>query len=245
MRTSPIACMKRTSPSSVLWTPCTLRQLFLGSPRYERSLDIPEQAESHSQLAYAPSIPPIGLVNVNSTRDWHQEDMAMHMPSRLYTRTNTMTNSLVPSIAPSIPRMPAVGSYEEQGASQVHYQESQRTGMRHDVVPVSSRPSRPSRPPLAAASGITTHRAPMGRYPCNLCGKRYFQPQGLKRHQRESHGASRCMYCRGFKWGRPYLLRDHLKKRHPEVNIDAALEEATRTHRRATADASQAIVETE
>lgn len=164
----------------------------------------------------------------------------MHTPSRRYTRTNTTTNSLVPSIAPGIPRMPSVGSYEEQRASQVQYQESQRTGTRHDVVPVSPWSSRP---PLAA--GFTTRRAPMGRYPCNVCGKRYLQPQGLKRHQREAHGASLCIYCRDFRWGRPYLLRGHLKKRHPDVNIDAALAEATRTHRMATAEASQAIVETD
>jgi len=146
-----------------------------------------------------------------------------------YTGTNTTSNFLAPSIAPSIPRMPAVGSYEEQRGPQDQYQESQWTGTRHDVVSSQS-----SRPP----ADITTRLAPMGRYSCNVCGKRFSQPQGTKRHQRETHGASPCMYCGDFKWGRPYLLRDHLKKRHPDVNIDAALEEATRTRRRATGTTS-------
>lgn len=167
----------------------------------------------------------------------------MHIPSgqgHWYTPANTTTALLMPSIDPSImiPHMSVVDSYAKQRGSQDQYQEPQRTGTRHDVVPVSSRSSRSSRPSRPPA-GITTRRAPMGQYPCNLCDKRYLRPRGLKRHQREAHGASLCMYCHDFKWGRPYLLRNHLKKRHPDLNIDAALEEATRTHRRATGVASR------
>ena len=151
------------------------------------------------------------------------------MQSRRYTRTDPTTGFVVPSIAPGRPRMPTVGLCEEQIASQDQYQEPQRTadGRRHGVMPSRSLP-------LRRPAGIMIRRAPMGRYSCNLCGKRYTQPQGIKRHQRETHEASLCMYCRDFKWGRPYLLRGHLKKRHPDVNIDTALEEATRTRRRAT-----------
>ena len=225
--------MKRTSPS-VLLTPCAVQQISLGSARYESSLDILEQTEQHNQPAYPPSTPPIGLVDVIATRDWHQEDMTMYTPSmqgRQYTRTNTTTNVLVPSIAPSIPRMPTVGLHEEQIVSQGQGQESQRTTdeRQHDVVPSQS---------LRRPAGIMIHRVPMGRYSCSVCGKRYAQPQGIKRHRREAHEATQCMYCRDFRWGRPYLLRSHLKKRHPEVNIDAALEEAMGTRRRATGTTS-------
>jgi hypothetical protein len=229
-----MASMKGTSLPSVLWTPCAVQQISLGSARYESSLGILEQTEQHNQPVYAPSTPPIGLVDVNATRDWHQEDMTTYTPSmqsRQYTRTNTTTNFLVPSIAPSIPRMPTVGLYEEQIVSQGQDQGSQRTAdeRQHDVVPSRS---------LRRPAGIMNRRVPMGRYSCNLCGNRYSQPQGIKRHQREAHEASQCMYCRDFRWGRPYLLRGHLKKRHPEVNTDAALEEAMGMRRRATGIAS-------
>jgi len=155
------------------------------------------------------------------------------MQSRRYTRTSTTTNFVVPPIAPSIPRVPTVGLCEEQSTSRDQYQEPQRTADRrqHGVVP-----SRPL--PLRRPAGIMICRTPMGRYSCNLCGKRFSQPQGIKRHQRETHEARLCMYCRDFRWGRPYLLRGHLKKRHPDVNIDAALEEAMRMRRRATGIAS-------
>ena len=42
------------------------------------------------------------------------------------------------------------------------------------------------------------------------------------------------MYCHDFKWGRPYWFKEHLKKRHPDVDPNVALEEATKTRRRAT-----------
>ena len=41
-------------------------------------------------------------------------------------------------------------------------------------------------------------------------------------------------YCVGFEWGRPYRFKEHLKKRHPNVDPDAVLDEATNIHRRAT-----------
>ena len=70
-----------------------------------------------------------------------------------------------------------------------------------------------------------------GPYSCNICGKRYSQPQGVRRHQREMHGARLCNYCHDFEWGRPYRLREHLQKWHPDVDPIAALEEATGTRR--------------
>jgi hypothetical protein len=65
---------------------------------------------------------------------------------------------------------------------------------------------------------------PRRRYLCNICGNDYAQRQGVTRHQREMHEASLCMYCHEFKWGRLYLLRDHLERQHPDVDPDAVVE---------------------
>ena len=74
-------------------------------------------------------------------------------------------------------------------------------------------------------------RVPKGQYSCNICRKVYAQPQGVTRHLREIHRASICAYCGDFEWGRPYRFKEHLKKRHPEVDPDAALDEAARIYR--------------
>jgi len=58
--------------------------------------------------------------------------------------------------------------------------------------------------------------------------------QGLSRHQYEKHKARLCIYCREFAWGRPYLFRKHLVKRHPGIDPDAAIDEAARTRRGVT-----------
>jgi hypothetical protein len=59
-------------------------------------------------------------------------------------------------------------------------------------------------------------------YLCDSCDKRFKQVQGLNRHKREEHKPSWCMFC-DTKWGRPYLYREHLKRCHPNVHIDAVL----------------------
>jgi hypothetical protein len=73
-----------------------------------------------------------------------------------------------------------------------------------------------------------------GRYSCTICNRGYAQPQGLTRHQCEKHKARLCIYCREFAWGRPYLFRKHLVKRHPGIDPDAAIDEAARSRRSAT-----------
>lgn len=73
-----------------------------------------------------------------------------------------------------------------------------------------------------------------GRYSCSICKLDYAQPQGLTRHQCEKHKARLCIYCREFTWGRPYLFRKHLVKRHPGIDPDAAIDEAPRIRRSAT-----------
>ena len=65
-----------------------------------------------------------------------------------------------------------------------------------------------------------------GRYLCT-CGRDYAQPQGLMRHLRETREACICMYCGAFAWARPYRFREHIKKKHPGVDPDVALEVAT------------------
>ncbi|KAF8496834.1 hypothetical protein F5888DRAFT_1634852 [Russula emetica] len=72
------------------------------------------------------------------------------------------------------------------------------------------------------------------RYSCSICNLDYAQPQGLSRHQYEKHKARLCIYCREFAWGRPYLFRKHLVKRHPGIDPDAAIDEAARTRRGVT-----------
>ena len=72
--------------------------------------------------------------------------------------------------------------------------------------------------------------APQGRYLCGICKLDYTQPQGLKRHQREKHNYRLCMYCCEFAWGRPYLFREHLVKRHPGIDPNAEIIKATKAH---------------
>ena len=152
-----------------------------------------------------------------------------------YMRTDTTTYLSEPSTrsrAPSSARTPPVvqyQEYQEQRASQDVPHEPRGTGGRPAVVPSGS-----SRGPVASGN----RRAPVDRYPCDICGKSYAQTQGLKRHQREKHDASFCTYCDVFAWGRPYRLREHLEERHPDVDVNAALEEATRVHRKTTGLAS-------
>jgi hypothetical protein len=146
-----------------------------------------------------------------------------------YTRTDTTTNFSEPSTLPGIPRTPTAVRYQEQRASQDMPQDLRGTGRGPAAVPSGS-----SRGPAASGNG----RAPAGRYLCDICSKSYSQPQGLKRHQREKHDASLCKHCGAFAWGRLYRLKEHLEEQHPGIDIAAALEEATRTRRRATGQAS-------
>jgi len=147
----------------------------------------------------------------------------IQIQSPRYAHMDTMSNFSVPSIFPMIPIPPTIGHSQGQRSSQDCQQEPQETGRR--LVIVSSQSSR--RP-----AGI--RRDHTGRYSCDECGKSYSQPSGTRRHQRETHDASFCLICRHFEWGRPYLLREHLEKEHPDVDIDAALDEAVRARRKVT-----------
>jgi hypothetical protein len=71
------------------------------------------------------------------------------------------------------------------------------------------------------------------RYLCSPCHTSYVQPQGLGRHIRTVHNPNLCFRCE-FRWGRPYEYRNHLQKKHPDVDPDTILGKALGSRRRAT-----------
>ena len=139
-----------------------------------------------------------------------------------YTDVHTRFDS-VPSALPTISHAPAVVPYQEQRAPRDGHIRFYKNGK--GPAALSSWPS-----------GLPDRKRsiPNGRYTCNICRLGYAQPQGLSRHYRETHKASLCMYCHNFKWGRPYRFKEHLKKRHPDVDPNVALEKATKARRRVT-----------
>ena len=58
------------------------------------------------------------------------------------------------------------------------------------------------------------------RYRCEICPKEYAQRQGVRRHQREKHEPNYCPHCPTFRWGRLYQFKEHLEKKHPEVDFE-------------------------
>ncbi|KAI0274358.1 hypothetical protein BGY98DRAFT_74378 [Russula aff. rugulosa BPL654] len=74
-------------------------------------------------------------------------------------------------------------------------------------------------------------RARIPQFPCDDCGAKYVQQQGLNRHRREKHEPNLCKYC-GAKWARPYEYRDHLEKHHPNVDRDMELGKVAGSRRR-------------
>jgi len=163
-----------------------------------------------------------GPPGVDISRDWCQQGISTGVPSdqgHRSTLTDTAPHAFGTSVPSGTPSTHAFVQYQEQRTSRDQHQQTQKTG---------KGPTRSSQR-LAGMDG-----APKGRYSCNLCDKRYSQRQGVRRHQREAHDAHLCMYCRDYAWGRPYRLREHLVKRHPDVDPDAALEQATGTRHRPT-----------
>jgi len=161
---------------------------------------------------------------VNTTGGQYQEDVITDIRSvqgyYQYASPDTTANISVSSPLPDFPHTPGIGQYQGQGSPEASHQESEKKGKRRVVVS----PRSSQRP-----TGI--HGARKGPHSCDVCSKSYSQPQGIKRHQRETHYVSLCVYCRDFRWGRRYLLRKHLEKKHPNVDVDAALNEATSARR--------------
>ncbi|KAH9968464.1 hypothetical protein BJV74DRAFT_868338 [Russula compacta] len=153
-------------------------------------------------------------IGMKSTHNWPQEGVTTNVPSDQALRcahADTIPDLSVPST------VPAVSCTQEQRSSQGRPQKVRKT--RKGLASASSR-TRRSRLP----AGPDISEAPKGLFSCDLCRKGYVQLQGLRRHYREKHAASSCEYCDDFKWGRPYLFKEHLEKRHPHVNADVTPE---------------------
>lgn len=138
-------------------------------------------------------------------------------PDSQHPHSRATSSDSVPSTLPVIPGVFADVQYEEQQASLDTPQQFQETAKGRAAA------SSPSSRRAASVKGGAKRQ-----YTCNICLKTYSQSQGVRRHQREVHKATLCTYCLSFEWGRPYRLREHLEKQHPEVDVDVALKEATR-----------------
>lgn len=88
-------------------------------------------------------------------------------------------------------------------------------------------------PSRATVQPADMHRGPKGIYPCDTCGKKYTQQQGVTRHQRDEHRKSLCPICNRFIWSRRYQLTKHLKQQHPDIILDKTLRDVTRYRREA------------
>ena len=173
----------------------------------------------------------MGLPDADTTRDLgrlyqggaHTNVLSNENHRRTYTEPTS--NFSASSALPATSSTPAISSaqYLEQGTPRYQPQPLRRTGQGPTATSLRS---------LRQPAG--THGVPRGRYPCNICGKRYSQPQGVTRHHREKHEVRLCVHCEVYEWARPYRLRQHIEKRHPGVDPEAALEEATGTRRKAT-----------
>lgn len=146
-----------------------------------------------------------------------------------FTRIHTTSTPSAPSIPQGIPSNPAAVQYLGESESRDRSQKLQKS---RNVPEKAS--SQSSRPP--AGIGRTLNKGP---YLCDICGKRYAQRQGVRRHYRAIHGhLNSCSYCSDFKWSRPYLYRAHLKTKHRDVVSDVAQGEATWTGYRVANTAS-------
>ena len=150
----------------------------------------------------------IDLVGGDESRDWYQECMPVYtLLDHNYRNTHIHTSSdssVSSTLSTGIYTTPTVARHQDRRASREIPQGSKKSEEAH------------------AAGSPRTPR----RYRCT-CGRDYAQPQGLARHLRETHGACICMYCGVFAWARPYRFREHVKRKHPEVDPDVALEKTT------------------
>ena len=168
---------------------------------------------------------PAAVMNEESTRNPHREGLSTTAPSpqsHKYVCVNTIPGDSVPSSLHGITREPTSVQLCQRSPHD-RPQKFQKTG---------NGPTATSRQP--GRQPTTINGAPRRRYLCTICGKGYAQRQGVTRHQREAHKTNSCRHCRAFGWGRPYLLREHLAKRHPDIDPDIELEEVNRNSRRTT-----------
>ena len=145
-------------------------------------------------------------------------------PTCIHNTTSVPTVPLTPS---GIPPFSPVTLSQDQVASRDRPQQLRQL----DKEPATAFPARR---PASSSRSAGTHKAPKGPYPCENCDKTFACCQVLYRHQREKHEPDWCIFCGDFKWARPYLLRDHLRKKHPELDTDVALADAKKARRRVT-----------
>ncbi|KAF8496835.1 hypothetical protein F5888DRAFT_1634853 [Russula emetica] len=161
----------------------------------------------------------IDFADRDKSRSWDQECMpidALLDHNHRYTHAHTTSDSSVSStLSAGIYTTPTVAQHRDQRASRETPQGSKKS----EEGPAAESPSPTLRSNWKGG-------APPSRYRCT-CGRDYAQPQGLTRHRRETHEACICMYCGAFAWARPYRFREHVKRKHPGVDPEVALEEAT------------------
>ena len=163
------------------------------------------------------------FVGVDTICNWHREGVSMNTLDYSYhTHDHTKSDFSVPSAVPILSHAPP---YQEQGESRDQLKQCYKIGKDPATVSESSRSSR--RP--GGRRG-----ARQGRYWCSICQLNYAQQQGLTRHYRDAHEVSLCTYCSDFKWHRRHQLKKHLEEQHTNVDISAALSEATKSRRKAT-----------
>ena len=118
---------------------------------------------------------------------------------------------------------------QDQAASRDRPQQSRK--LSKELATASS-----VRHPRSSSRSAGTRKDSKSTYLCENCDEKFAQRQGLNRHQRERHGGNlaRCIFCGVFKWSRPYKLKEHLTRGHPELPVDivTALIEATRARRK-------------
>ena len=145
--------------------------------------------------------------------------------SHRYTDIHTGSNvsALSTGTLPYVSCLPTVVPYQEQSMPQDQRSEFRETGEGSTAASL-----------LASQPQGGRREALQAKYWCSICGLGYAQERGVTRHRRDVHEASLCTYCKDFKWHRRHQLEKHLQERHPEVDLSAALREATRSRRKAT-----------
>ncbi len=161
---------------------------------------------------------------VDLIRDWPQEGVSTNAPldnsHRLTHVHTTPSNCSASSALPITSWGKTVVRDKEQRSPTEKSHKSQKLGKRPTAV--------------SSGSPLRPHEAPQGQHWCGTCRLGYVQQQGLTRHRRDVHEFSRCMYCDNFKWHRRDKLKQHLEVIHPDIDLSAALHEATRLRRAAT-----------
>ncbi|KAI0255245.1 hypothetical protein BJV78DRAFT_753900 [Lactifluus subvellereus] len=190
-----------------------------------REDDVPKDVPSYMGPQYDSFIthsPPF------RSRSSSGSDYSCALPTTLLQSSPTCVVPIAPDFSTSLtlqgtPCNSSMTQYEDQRTSRDIPQQFPQITKEPAPLSLSHSPASSDRAP-------STRQALKGSYSCEKCDKEFSQPQGLSRHRREIHEPKMCTLC-GFKWGRRYLLRKHLEKKHPELNTDSALDGAATGYR--------------